>query len=210
MSGTTLYRPLTTAREQSAPVNLARIVGASAWATLPAALQRRFRPTHGEARYSGMMDLERSAVGACFAWLSIPFGGPLTRRRAKLTSVTVRVSPHGLGMMWERDLGGQIVRSVKLPGPDGQLQERTEGGLGMDLDVTVEDGALVFTSLRFFLSLGRWRIPVPMLLTPGCCRVEHRAIDATRFRFTLTMTHTIWGMTFRQTGIFTDTPAAAG
>ncbi len=74
----------------------------------------------------------------------------------------------------------------------------------MTLDLTVEDSSLVFTSTGFFLALGRWRIGVPALLTPGACRVEHRAIDEQRFRFTMTMTHPFWGTTFRQMGIFSE------
>ncbi len=99
------------------------------------------------------------------------------------------------------------MRSVKSAGPGGTVLERTDGGLGMVLDVTVEgaagDAALVFTSRSFFLAVGRWRVPIPASLTPGCCRVEHRAVDAERFRFTLTMTHPLWGTTFRQSGLFT-------
>jgi hypothetical protein len=72
----------------------------------------------------------------------------------------------------------------------------------------VDDGALVFTSRRFFLSIGSWRLPIPGVLTPGTCRVEHRAIDEHRFSFSLSMTHPLWGMTFRQNGIFNDPPEA--
>jgi hypothetical protein len=68
---------------------------------------------------------------------------------------------------------------------------------------------MVFTSRGFFLAVGRWRVPIPALLTPGRCRVEHRAIDAARFRFTLSMVHPLWGTTFRQTGVFTDSLEAA-
>jgi hypothetical protein len=74
----------------------------------------------------------------------------------------------------------------------------------MVLRVTVEAGALVFTSQRFFLAVGRWRLPLPGWLTPGQCRVEHRAIDATRFVYALTMRSALWGETFRQIGIFSD------
>jgi len=69
-----------------------------------------------------------------------------------------------------------------------------------------EYGALVFTSRGFFLGLGRCRMSVPALLTPGQCRVERRATDLTRFRFTLTMTQRLCGTTFQQTSVFTDAP----
>ncbi len=96
----------------------------------------------------------------------------------------------GGGVVWERKIGRrQTIRSIKMPGPDGILLERTTGGLGMVLDVSEQKGALVFTGRGFFLAIGPWRLPVPALLTPGQCGLEHRAIDETRFRFALTMTH---------------------
>ncbi len=119
--------------------------------------------------------------------------------------VAVTVCAVAAGVMWSRQLGpAHCVRSIKSTGPAGTVIERTEGGLGMVLDLSVEDGALVFTSRGFFLAVGSWRVPIPTFLTPGRCRVEHRAVDDIRFRFTLTMVHPLWGATFRQTGVFTD------
>ena len=116
-----------------------------------------------------------------------------------------------LGVVWERQLGteqregqAQRVRSTKRLGPAGQLEECTDGGLSMALDLRVEDGALVFYSQRYFLQFGRWRLPVPACFTPGTCRVEHRDVGPGRFRFTLDMVHPLWGHTFHQTGVFAD------
>ncbi len=205
MVNTSIALPFAAPPASVPPVELSELVGAAHWAQLPPALRGRFQPTHRPARYEGTMALERSAAGAVFAWLAIPFGAPLPWRPTAGLPTTVRVSPQQGGMLWERAFGADhVIRSLKLPGPNGQLLERTEGGLGMVLGVSVQDGALVFTSRRFFLALGRWRIPIPALLTPGRCRVEHRAIGEACFRFTLTMTHPLWGVTFRQTGLFTD------
>ena len=191
------------------PLDLGRIVGAD-WDLLPAALRRRFETNHGPATYHGAMDLDRSAVGAVFAWLVKPLRAPLPTQREANVAVAVQVKAAASGVVWERHLGTHhVVRSVKSPGPGNTVLERTDGGLGMVLDVTVRNGALVFTSRAFFLSIGRWRLPIPTLLTPGLCEVEHRAIGARRFRFTLTIIHPFWGTTFRQTGIFHDMEESA-
>ena len=58
------------------------------------------------------------------------------------------------------------------------------------------------TARRYLLQAGRWRLPLPALLTPGTCRVAHRAEGPGRFRFTLTMSHPVWGLTFHQDGVF--------
>ena len=189
------------------PLDLAALVPAADWDRLPAALRRRFAVGHAPACYVGTIDLHRSRIGAAFAVLARLFGAPLPVRHETGVPAAVSVRANGEDVVWERRLGRQVVRSVKARGPGGTLLERTGGGLGMVLDVTAEGGtALVFTSRAFFLSVGRWRLPVPALLTPGRCRVAHRAIDSTRFRFTLTMTHPLWGTTFQQDGIFNDLP----
>ncbi len=180
------------------PLDLQSLVPADDWARLPRALRARFTVGHGPAAYHGTMEFQASRIGCVFAWLTRPLGAPLVSTLQAPVHVTVRPVPGGVE--WVRQLGTRIVRSVKSQGPGNTVLERTEGGLGMVLEVTAEPGALVFTSTSFLF--GRLRIPT--LLTPGRCRVEHRAIDATRFRFTLTMTHPLWGETFRQTGVFQE------
>lgn len=194
------------------PLDLSRLVHPADWAGLPDTLRRRFAVGHGPARYAATMRFERSAIGGVFALLAAPFRSPLPRHGGLrhggvALPVVVDVRPEGAGVVWSRRIGAAgVVRSVKSAGPGGTVLERTDGGLGMVLDVSVEGAALVFTSRSFFLAVGaggRWRVPIPAWLTPGRCRVEHRAVDAERFRFTLTMTHPLWGTTFRQSGLFT-------
>ena len=74
----------------------------------------------------------------------------------------------------------------------------------MGLRAFEEGGALVFESQRFFLVLGRLRLPVPALLTPGTCRVTHTDLGGGLFRFDLDMVHPLWGHTFHQSGVFAD------
>jgi len=194
----------------AAPLDIAAIVGPAAWQRLPSAVRRRFAAAHADTVYDGALDLECSALGRCFALLAGLFGGPLTSVRRRAVPARVRVHGDGRGgVVWERRLGvaergkPRIVRSTKLE-VRGTLVERTDGGLAMELDVFEHDGALVFRSRRYFLSLGDWRIPVPALLTPGVCRVEHRDEGPGCFRFTLEMVHPWWGRTFHQTGLFAD------
>lgn len=188
-------------------------LGERAWARLPSALRRRFAPGHGPASYTGNLDAERSAIGWLFALIAGPLGRPLPSRAGRAVPAEVRVRQDGPGVTWERWLlepGRAAVRvcSTKLPGPDGTVLERTRGVLGlglvMRLDVAEEGGGIVFRSRGYALVLGRLRLPLPGLLTPGCCTVEHRAEGPGRFRFTLTMDHPVWGRTFRQSGVFAD------
>lgn len=209
---------------QARPLDLPALAGPAAWARLPRAVQRRFAAAHADVAYEGVMELRCSRIGHVFAALARFWGGPLTHLNTTGLPATVRVSDNGRGgVVWERcfhsgngshsngnsnDTGIHssdcTVRSTKELGTDGGLVERTEGGLSMSLDVLEEDGALVFRSRRFLWVLGRLRIPVPALLTPGTCRVAHTDLGAGQFRFTLSMVHPWWGETFHQSGVFTD------
>jgi hypothetical protein len=200
-----------TERSATRPLDLAALTGAAAWQRLSPAIRRRFAAAHHDTVYAGAMDLRASFIGCCHAAAATLFGGPLIAHRASGVPVTVRVQDDGDGgVVWERALAlpgavaPRALRSTKRLEADGALHECVQGGLSMRLRVTVEQGALVFTSTAYFLRLGRWRCPVPAWLAPGVCRVEHRDEGPGRFRFTLTMTHRWWGETFHQTGVFAD------
>ncbi|NRF65913.1 DUF4166 domain-containing protein [Aquincola sp. S2] len=212
--------PLLPARRRSeippvrAPLDLAALVGAEGWSRLPPAVRRRFAAGHGDALYTGRTDLRCSRIGRVFAWLARLVGAPLTGLNVNGAPTTVQVHDDGRGgMVWERHFDGsaQVVRSTKeIDARSGELSERTDGGLSMALDVFEEDGALVFRSRRYWLAIGRLRLPVPALLSPGICRVTHTNLGFGFFRFTLSMVHPLWGETFHQSGVFADPDERAG
>ena len=196
-------------------LDLPALVGAAGWARLPAAVRRRFGVDHGAATYVGRMELRCSPLGRVFALASRLFGSPLSGVTSRAVPTSVRVFDDGRGgMVWERSFHTtgagtpHVVRSTKQLGADGGLLERTDGGLSMALDVFEERGALVFESRRFTLLLGRLRLPVPALVTPGTCRVTHTDLGDELFRFDLDMIHPLWGHTFHQSGVFADPVAA--
>lgn len=206
----TLLHPLFGRPDRSAPLDLHALLGAPAWSRLPAAVRRRFGAGHGEAVYTGRMDLHCSPVGRVFAWLSRIVGSPLTATCATGVAATVRVhEDKNGGMVWARCFGPDApgtprVHSTKELAPDGSLFERTDGGLGMALIAYEHNGSLVFESLRYVFVLGRRRIGIPSWLTPGTCRVTHTDLGGGTFRFSLEMVHPLWGRTFHQTGVFAD------
>lgn len=200
----TALRP--TSRDAPQLLHLDTLLGADAWGRLPAAVRRRFGAHAAPARYAGRIDLRCSPPGRVLAWLAWPLRGPLVPHDATgvPADVTVWSDGHG-GVVWSRRMGGRTVQSVKRAHPDGDgVLERTRGGLAMALDVFEDHGALVFQSRHYLWCCGPLRLRLPDLLSPGCCRVEHRDLGAGRFRFTLTMTHARWGVTFQQTGEFID------
>ena len=188
-----------------AALDISALVAADQWNALSPAIRRRFACGHADVSYTGDMELRTSLIGRVFGMAASLLGSPLAASRKHAVEATVNVRNDGAGgVVWERILGNQSVRSTKRLGPDGGLEECTSGGLSMHLDVLVEDGALVFASRGYFLLIGKLRIPVPAWLTPGTCRVEHRDVAPGQFRFTMDMHHPLWGHTFHQSGVFND------
>lgn len=186
------------------PLDLASCLGPAAWERLPPAVRERFAADHGDADYRGFLNLRCSNIGQLFAWAGRLLGSPLLGGAPRCLDTLVRVRRLADGSVaWERCLAdGSCVRSIKQAADGAFINERTSGGLGMRLLVSEQDGALVFESLAYWLQLGPLRLPLPELLTPGRCRVEHRDLGGGRFIFCLAMRHPLWGETFHQHGVF--------
>jgi hypothetical protein len=95
-----------------------------------------------------------------------------------------------------------IVKSTKLVTPDGRLIEKLPAGLCMPLETYEERGVLYFVS-RGTTSIPAWHETV-------AARISHarrdpcRAIDLGHgwFRFTMAVTHPLFGEVYFQTGRF--------
>ena len=74
----------------------------------------------------------------------------------------------------------------------------------MPLDTFEEGGVLHFVSRGYYFDLGLdgFRLWLPDLLSPGVTHVEHIDLGHGWFRFTMTVTHPLFGEMFFQTGRF--------
>jgi len=194
-------------------LDIAALVGPDDWACLAPDIRRRFAPDHPPVVYRRALTVRCSLVGRLYARFAAAFGRPLPLCAGDDIETEVRVFPDGAGgVVWERWLfrpgyPASCVRSTKAIGRNGRLEERTDHGLVMALDVFVHDGALVFQGRRYSIEIfGNIRLPIPALLGPGLCRVTHEGLCSEFFRFTLEMRHRLWGRNFYQRGIFLDPP----
>lgn len=194
------------------PIDFERLLGRAAWERLPAAVQHRFGPHAADETilYEGRMLVAASLVGRLIAQVCRLIGTPLAPWTGTdvPTSVDVHLDQRG-GLVWARTYRFKrhapiLVSSTKLMTAEGDLLEVVRGGLGMALDVTVEDGALHFRSRYYFVSLGRLRVRIPNLMTPGRAHVIHRDTGGGTFRFTLDFQHPWLGRTLFQDGLFHD------
>lgn len=193
------------------------LLGAEAWASLPAAVRSRFSKRLADrqtALYSGeVVETRMNAMGWLLAQAARLVGAPLPLSRATGVPATVTVTEDGpsAGQYWTRIYGRhrnfpQVIHSSKrFQGPTG-LEEYVGRGLGMALTVHVADQGLHFRSDHYFLQLPglRLRLRLPRWLSPGTVTVSHIDRGAGRFAFVLELSHPLLGELIHQTALFGD------
>lgn len=193
-----------------------RLLGQANWLKLPPAVRQRFgKRVRGGASvaYQGIVtQMKRNASGWLLAHAARLIGAPLPYDLScvgKPAVVIVTEDISGSGQFWIRQYGRQsgfpqmIHSSKRFAGPSG-LEEYIGYGIGMALNVAVEDGALLFKSDHYFLSLMGRRIRIPRLLAPGDLVIGHHDLGDGSFRFSLRLEHRVLGSVLSQDAVFRD------
>jgi hypothetical protein len=192
------------------------LLGDAAWQRLPAAVRQRFTDPARRADYIGTFEIVRaSKLGRVLALFCRCLGTPVVPRTGAQVPALVQVVPTGHGITWRREYrwpAGRpyVVRSTKVIAADGTLTERLPAGLCMPLDLYEFAGALHFVSRGYHFEIpvpgirARLKIPLPSWLSPGVTHVSQVDEPDGWFRFTLTVTHPLFGEVFHQTGRFSE------
>ncbi len=198
-------------------VRFRALLGAEAWAALPAAVRGRFAKRLGPGvavTYVGEVVACRMAVaGWLLAQLARAIGAPLPLGCDTGVPAVVSVTEDGEsgGQVWTRLYGRrrgfpQVIHSAKrFAGPTG-LEEYLGGGFGIALSVSGDASGIRFTSDHYFLALGRWRLRLPAWLAPGRLTIDHQDRGDGGFAFTLALEHRWFGDLIHQTCLFRDAP----
>jgi len=188
---------------------LRAVLGAEQWMRLPEAVRERFAENAAAVTYAGAFEIVRaSLLGRLFAWLGVIFGGPVTPRIGNDVEARVFVRPNGSGVEWIReylwaDGRRNVVRSTKVISGDARLIEKLPARLCMPLATWQENGVLHFESRGYYFdTLFGFKLWLPGFFTPGITHVEHIDLGHGWFRFTMTVTHAVFGEMFFQTGRF--------
>ncbi len=207
-------------RETDPDWRFRELVGASAWTKLPSAVQRRFSKRFKRAEavlYSGhVVETRHNTAGSILAAFASLIGSPLPMPGDAIGAAAVSVIEDAVTgyQNWTRTYERaqafpQVVHSMKrFEGPTG-LEEYVGRGIGMALEVTVEDQALVFRSAYYFLQLFGRRVRLPGLLEPGIMEIVHRdepdySSLNRAFSFRLTLTHAYFGCLVSQLAYFKE------
>jgi hypothetical protein len=215
MNASTVIRPLPARpvrvplADHPARVNVRKLLGESAWLSLPAATRSRFAEHAADVGYSGTFDVVRSSfAGKLLATLCRLIGTPVAPFTGENVPATVHVvATRDGGTAWQRIYQFArrepcVVESIKRMSREGTLIEALPAGLRMGLDVYARDGVLHFVSNVYYFEIGRVRIALPRWLPPGITHVEHIDLGDGAFRFSMSVRHRWLGEVFYQTGCF--------
>jgi hypothetical protein len=204
-----LPQPLTRERATAPRHGLRDVLGPDAWSRLPEAVRERFADTAARMDYAGSFEIvQASLLGRMFAWLGTLFGTPVAPRTEGNVAACVLVRPDATGVAWHReyrwaDGKRTVVKSTKVVSDDGQLIERLPARLCMPLHAYEDGGVLHFASRGYYFDLGfGLKLPLPCFFSPGATHVEHVDLGHGWFRFTMTVTHPVFGILFFQSGRF--------
>jgi Domain of unknown function (DUF4166) len=195
-------------REWHRPAGMHGLLGDVAWRRLPPAVRTRFGEPVLKVDYVGEFDVVRaSIIGRVIALLCKAIGTPVVPRTGLRVPAIIHVGPVDRGASWLREYrwpDGRACRvhSTKVIGADGSLTEELPAGLRMPLSVYQRRGVLHFVSKGYYFEFKRLKIPLPIWLSPGTTHVEHADESNGWFRFTMTVTHPLFGEVFYQTGRF--------
>jgi len=185
------------------------------WATLPKSIQNRFVKWTQNRKvilYQGrLLETRFSKLGrllSSFCWL---IGNPLPDKnnvRGPAT-VIVRECRKINGQIWTRIYPRkkrvpQVIQSIKRFEGETGLEEMITKSIGIALTLEAKPDRLNFISDHYFVKLGKKKLKIPKILTPGRLCVSHKEAGPKRFRFSLTLTHNIWGELIFQTAIFEE------
>src|SRR5690242_9772759 len=137
------------------------LLGEAEWAKLPSPIRHRFSKRLGKgatAVYVGeVLENWMSAAGWLLVHVARLIGGPLPTCRETHVASVVSVTEDAAtgGQIWTRVYARpngfpQVIHSSKRFAGSTGLEEYVGHGVGMALRISVVDGALVFSSDRYF------------------------------------------------------------
>ncbi len=207
--------PSVRASEHLGDLRFRSLLPARDWQQLPEDVRRRFskRVRDGEtAVFVGRLTVQRhNRLGWLLANALRVIGSPLPvfddTDVASVVTVTEDVATGG--QVWTRLYANrsgfpQIIHSAKrFCGPTG-LEEYIGCGITIALRISVEDGALVFNDHAYHFDIGRLRLTLPRWLAPGRLTVRHEETERGRFRFSLELSHPLFGELLYQEGLYRE------
>ncbi len=199
--------------QQEQPTSIMQQALGEQWHQLDAIVQRHYVMAPGAAAnmtIHGTMDrVFHSNMAKPFLLPGRIFGALVPYQGTDIPT-TVRnwtTSDNTEAMFWHRTLQfpnrplTEFKSRMEYAGDD-EIIEYVRFGLGIRMRMSVEDGALVFTSAGYVWDMGAVRIPIPTWAILGDARIIEKAVSEEAFYMDFTMVHPLLGETFGYSGTF--------
>lgn len=188
-----------------------KVLGES-WQSLPAVIQKHYQLYPSQ-------NTRNVVIGQFFVdfpWFINPllkairlFGGLIDLKGKDMTArVEKWVQPDLPDVLfWRRQItlpsGKSILFSSRMEYQQAnEIIEYIGCGFGLHLNVTVEDGKLVYRSNGHLWQCGRFRLPIPDALVLGHATIIETALSDNQFALDFRIEHPVCGLTYHYGGVF--------
>ena len=183
------------------------------WDTLSALVKRHYDITAGKPSHmviKGVMtEVYHSPIAKLFLLPGRLFGA-LVPYKGKDVPTKVQnwtTADNHKAMFWHRTLDFQnkptvIFKSRMEHIKDDEIIEYVRFGMGIRMKMSVENEALIFTSLGYVWQVGPIKLPIPTWAILGDANIIEKAISDDEFFIDFNMVHPLFGKTFSYSGVF--------
>ncbi|MDH5182100.1 MAG: DUF4166 domain-containing protein [Gammaproteobacteria bacterium] len=182
------------------------------WDNLAAPIQRHYGLSPGTQQQiiltGTMTSIRYSLIGKLFVLLSRPFGA-LVHLKGNNIPVTVRnyTTDDPDNFFWHRTFSPQqtqqkIFCSRMVHAGGNEIIEFVRLGMGIRMQVTVNDMCLHYRGIRYEWHIGKFTIPIPNWLALGKGEIIEEAVDDNTVRVDFRIIHPMFGETFSYRGQF--------
>ncbi|NDE89809.1 MAG: DUF4166 domain-containing protein [Alphaproteobacteria bacterium] len=185
------------------------------WKNLSSKTQARFEqdPLYTEPKeYDGVMtEVRCSPLGKLFAYCAKLINAPLIPYCQTNVPIDVKVykengdpSIHKSRVYYFTGRKPFQVHSYMALNRKNEFEEYVNSWLGMTMNVYAINGNLHFETTHYFIKIAEWRLPIPMIFSPGKAMIKHSDYGDDRFEVRIEMIHPWFGLMFLQEGIFKE------
>jgi len=179
------------------------------WNKLPLVIQRHYSvPGNSNTCVTGNMEIGYPNFLLPFISLIHLCGGLVSRRGKNIETVVKKtISTQSTNLYWQRTLiypdnkkDYFYSRMVYLR--NHELIETVRFGFGLRLNVSVDNGVLVYRSNGHIWQYGKLRLTFPDWLLLGAATIIETPISDQQFRLDFSIRHPLWGNSYWYHGIF--------
>jgi hypothetical protein len=181
------------------------------WHQLPEVIQRHYQldnKLQTQSVVTGIMQIRYPLVIKPVLFIARLLGALIDLHGSNMqVSVRKWVTQYSEILHWKRTIKAPDGRTIIFASrmeyqQDNELIEYVGFGFGIRLQLSVEDGRLVYRSVGHLCKTPWITIPIPDVLFLGHAVIIETALSDTEFELDFTIRHPLWGETYYYGGVF--------